>query len=249
MSDELIKVDLTEFARSMRRIALNDWPQAVVRGFEQLAERADDDVTAMTRSKFKLNTDYVTRGIRHYPSTEAHRAKAEQALLRYGNVHAAVYLRGSGNPAKSLDFMVDHETGEERKAQKKTLAVPTKTLRGKNYRTGRGRTRRPYKPESLLKRYDEAGSEFANGTTRSPRRTRKKRLPGNAFLIKGRSGSVFIARSVARGKGINAGKLEFLYMFKPKATIKKTWGFEEEVWNSVNKNYAEIFSKNIDRMP
>lgn len=250
MTDSMIKVDLTAFTRSAKLIMGKDWPKAVVNAFAEMAEEGMLNVRELTRQRFKLHTEYITRGVKHYPMNSAQKNRAANALKRFGDMNAAVYLRGSNTPKKSLEFMADHEFAETREAQKKYIAFPTKTLKEKSYRTGRGKVRMRWKPALLLEHYKERGGGFNGLTTTNEGRKlgpRKKRLPGHAFIIGTRAGPM-IARRISRPVNKGDKHLEFLYMLKPKADIKKRWGFVNGVYGTVFKTYDTIIIKHVSKM-
>lgn len=250
MSDYFVQVDLEAFVRSARQIEKRDWPEAVTNAFSRLADVSARGTRSMTSRKFEMHSDYITRGIKYYPQTETQKARAMQAIQRFGDMSAAVYLRGATDPKKSLEFMADHEYGESRHAKKKNIAIPTRTLKTKGYRTGRGRVRSRWKPDRLLKRFKESGSTFTGTTTFTKNKQRKKRLPGHAFIIQGKGGGSYIARRVKRQKSKqDRSVLEFLYLLIPRASIKREWGFAEQVWQEVLNNYARTITTSINKMP
>lgn len=245
----IIQADLTAYTRSVKRIRRHDWPFHVVNGFAEIAEEAEHQVQALTRQKFNIHSDYIIKGIRHTPRTKGQKAQAMRALKKYGDFNAAVYLRPSMAAKNSLQFMADHETGEQRNAVKRQIAIPLAGVKKRAYQTARGRVRKRWKPATLLKRYKEAGSAFDGRTTTNKGRKlgpRRKRVPGAAFLIKGRGGQVFIARRHTN-KGDN--QLDFMYLLKPQTRIKIEWGFVASVYGSVFVHSARILTKHINKLP
>lgn len=249
MTDATVKIDLTEFSKTARQHIKKDWPAFVVNAFSEMAEMARDGARILTKQRFKLYSDYVIKGIKHYPQNASQKSMAAQALKKHGDMNASVYLRGARNAKKSLQFMADHEFGEQRSAQKKYIAVPTKTLKSKNFRSNRGRVKKSFTPKHLLKRFNESGSIFDGNTTRSKSRVRKKRMPGSPFIIMGASGKPFIVRQVRRAKKNTQNRLEFLYALKPSANIKMKWGFVKTVYRVIKANYSKILGKHYKRLP
>lgn len=250
----VVELDLTEFSKGARKHLGKDWPKAVVKSFAKIAEIATVDNRKMTKQKFKLHTDYITQGIRYYPKTTSQKERAEKALKRFGDMNAAVYLRGSRTPAKSLEFMAHHEYGEEREALKKWIAIPMTDLRKRNYKTGRGMVKLRWRPERLLRTFRERGSSFGPGDKTTTNRGLhlgpiKDRLPGAAFLIRSRGGDPMIVRRISRASGASKGDLEFLYIFKESATINKNWDFVSNVYSSVVNNYFKVIHQSVKRMP
>jgi len=242
---EMLKIDLTQFSKSAREHINKDWPNFVVNGFSDVANHAKSSVHKLTRQRFNLHSSYITDGIRSYPRTGGQKSRAAAALKRFGDMNAAVYVRPSRSYKNSLEFMADHETGEDRTAQNKYIAVPTKTLKKKDYRTNKGRIKRSLKPKNILKRFNDVGSVFNGSTTTTKRgRTKRRRLPGAAFIMQGKSGRPFIARAARRG----SNPLEFLYMLVRKVDIKKSWGFAEQVWKDVSASSQSILEKHAKRL-
>jgi len=249
MTDAKIKIDLTEFSKTARKHIKRDWPAFVVNAFSEMAEMARDGARILTGQRFKLHSDYVIKGIKHYPQNANQKNMAAQALKKHGDMNASVYLRGARNAKKSLQFMADHEFGEQRNAQNKYIAVPTKMLKSKNFRSNRGRVKKSFTPKHLLKRFNESGSTFDGNTTRSKSRVRKKRMPGSPFIVMGSSGRPFIVRQVRRSKKNSKGKLEFLYILNPSVNIKLKWGFVKIVYRVVRANYSKVLGKYYKRLP
>jgi hypothetical protein len=256
MTDAKVKIDLTEFSKTARQHIKKDWPAFVVSAFSEMAEMARDGARILTKQRFKLHSDYVIKGIKHYPQNASQKSMAAQALKKHGDMNASVYLRGARNAVKhaharkeSLQFMADHEFGAQRNAQNKYIAVPTKTLKSKNFRNNRGRVKKSFTPKHLLKRFNESGSTFDGNTTRSKSRVRKKRMPGSPFIVMGSSGRPFIVRQVRRSKKNSKGKLEFLYILNPSVNIKLKWGFVKVVYRVVKANYSKILGKHYKRLP
>ncbi len=242
-------IDITEFVKSAQKHIGRDWPRAIIGAFASIADDGAGAVRALTRGKFKLHSEYVTRGIKSLPYTPAQLMASQRALKRHGDFMAAVYLRGSASPKKSLGFMADHETGMDRMPQDTWIATPLPALERKSFRTGRGRVRKRWKPSTLLKRFNEVGSRF-DGQTTTNRGLRlgpsRKRLPGSAFITIGVRGTPVIARRITR-KGNK--QLEFLYSLNRRADIRKGWGFVDTVAMFVQITHERTIRKAVARMP
>lgn len=241
----MIELDLTDFTRAARKHIGVDWPKTVTDAFSGIAKKARDAGAKHTSKEFKLKTDWVLKGIRFYPDSNTQKTKAAHALKKYGDMNAAVFLRGSSNPKKSLEFMADHEFGEVRSGKKRYVAIPTKTLKNKAYRTARGGVKQRYRPKHLLKRFNEVSTFDGRTTITKGKRSKRKRLPGSAFIISAR-GHPFIARSYKR-KGYR--RLELLYVLRDKAQIKSTWGFVQHVRNRVVQDYVSELQRHAHRLP
>lgn len=247
----MLRVDLTDFVAGAKRHMRKGWPGAVVDAFSDVAEMARDDVRGMTRSKFDLHSDWVPKGIRHTPNNEAQKSAAENALRRHGDMTAAVFVRGASDPKKSMGFMAHHEYSEDRDPVDKFIAIPLKGVRNKSFRTGKGRVKKRWRPAELLKRFNETNSRFDGRTTihKGGRGLGYKRkggkLPGHAFIIGTQRGPM-IARRIKRGgeKG-----LEFLYVLKTQARIKKIWGFAGRVYDTVGAKAGTRLIEELKRLP
>lgn len=248
----LVKLDIRAFKKSAKKHIGKDWPKHVVKAVARLAELGALAVKVRTRTKFKLHSEFILRGIRHSPSTEPQQAAARRALVKYHDFTAAVYLAGNKDPTKSLRFMADHELGERRNPQDEYIALPSRALKSKSFQTGKGRVRKRWLPETLLKRYHEAGSRFTGRTTTNKGKKlgpRKRRLPGKPFIIRTRRGDPAIARRTRKAKGSFTKTLEFLYIMKRKADIKDAWGFKREVYRTIKNSYQGVFARYLNNLP
>lgn len=250
MSVTTMNLDLSAFTRSAKKHIGTDWPNAVVDGFSDIAASADEAVTDVTRLRFGLHSEYIPRGIRHYPQTQAQKNAAAKAMKRYGDMNAAVYVRPARDPKKSLGFMVDHEEGEQREPQDKWIASPTAEARRMySMRTARGKMKRRFMPSELLKRFRSTGSYYDGQTTLSRRRNKWGRTPGVPFLMySSRANKTFIVRRASKSKG-GRENLQFLYVFLTKAYINRKWGFEITAKADVYNKYAVTIDAHTKRMP
>jgi len=179
-------------------------------------------------------------------------SKAAHALKKYGDMNAAVFIRGATSPSKSLEFMAHHEYGEMRTPFKKYIAIPMKGLRQKSYKTSTGRVKKRWKPATLLERYIKSGSSFDGRTTTNQGKRlgpSTGRVPAAPFLIMSRQGDPMIVRRISKSKGGTKGQLEFLYILKHISKIKPTWKFVKEIYTGVYNNYAPIIMTEIGRLP
>lgn len=243
-----IVVDLTEFSIGAKRHMDHDWPRAVVEGFSELAEKGRDDSRALAARHFDLRSPFIPSGIRSTPNSAAQKAAAAHALKKYGDMNAAVFLRGASDPRKSLEFAAHHATGETRGAQDKYIAVPMKGVKAKGFRTAKGRVRKRWKPAQLLKHFNATGSVYTGVTTQGRRKLgykgKGRKIPGKAFMIRSKRGEPLIARRISRGpKG--SKNLEFLYILKTKARIQEKWGFVDGVYRSVGHRYSGVITKHV----
>ena len=227
---DMIRLEVDEFRESWETWRNAKWPEAVARGFGALARMARDKMRDRTRQVFDLHTDYIPQAIRSTPDNSSQISAAARAFGKYGDLQASVYLRGgSGN--KSMEFMLPHETGEDKVPQAGSLAIPSTDLEGYSFRTGRGATKRAWKPGKLL--------EIYNQTNHGKERRMEKRAGsvGAAFVMQTNKGPM-----VARRKGKD---LQFLYSFKERADIKPVWDFEDTIVQYVNAHGRAIIERMI----
>jgi len=251
MAKQQIYVDYKEFARSSRKIQDKEFPQKIVNAFSELAYKGARRVRIATRSKFKLHSRYIPNAIKSIPLNEAQKSAAQKAVRRYGDVFAAVYLRGANTPKRSMDFMALHEEGGIKKPHegRSALAIPTTTLKRKpGFKTAKGRVRKRWKPNTLLEKFKSRGSVFNGQTTTNKgivMGPQSGRVPGHAFIIAGKGGTPMIARRKTRRGDRN---LEFLYALENRAKIKRRWDFESNVWKSVRSRYDKVIIKYLGTM-
>ena len=253
MSKPFLKVDLAEFVAGAKQHVNRDWPKACVNAFAEIAEEGRDDVRTLTRREFKLHSDFVTKGIRHLPNTPTQKDAAARALQRFGDMSAAVFLRGASDPRKSLEFMAHHEWGETRDPQDRFIAVPLKGVRSKSFKTSKGRVQARWKPGRLLEHFNKTGSRYDGRTTQHRRglgyKGRSRRLPGKPFLIRSQKGDPLIARRIRNPNKRGQRQLEFFYILKPKARIQKIWNFVDGVYTSVGRHFTGKVTKHVAMMP
>jgi hypothetical protein len=243
-----MRVDISRFLRSWDRIS-DDVPKAIIAGFAEIADLGRRRVRVRTRSVFKLHSSYILNGIRSIPGVRGSKGaerQAEAALRgltgKYHDFQAAVFLRGSNSPKKSLGFMADHEFGRKRKPHKgRALALPRTGVTIKAFRTSKGRVKRRYKPETVIKKIK------AQATNTRKRRWGRYRKP-RPFLVTFKSGRRAIAvrkdktkRAFVRESGDTGALL--LYEFQKDADIKKRYGFEETVHETTKRNIKLIIAE------
>lgn len=239
MAKSFIEVDSKDFMRDAKSISSYGYPVAVARAFKKLAGVAAEDVKSVTALNFKLHSDYITKGIRSTPNNKTQLKAAARSVEKYHDIEAAVYLRpGSGK--HSMAFMVDHEDGDNRTGIGK-LAIPAHDLKNYSYKTNRGAVRKAWRPSTLLKYYNMVGPN-KKGNKLSHKKTRGGK--GKAFILTTKSG----VRAIVRRKNKKVKSLEFLYLLKSSADIKKQWDFETTVDKSVHTNYRRIAARYLNAM-
>lgn len=237
-----INVDVSDFLRSWAKIQ-QAAPERIVRGVAITAERARDAVRHRTRQVFELNSEYIIKGIRSIPDPTRAKAiaSATRALTgKYRDFQAAVYLRGASDPKKSLAFMVVHETGGTRyPVSGRSLANPSRDLKGYKFKTGKGRVKKSWKPKKLLEYYNRVGAAKAGSKRQTPRRGKPK-----SFILKSAKGHGVM---LARRKNRRTRKLEILYHFIKKADIDKRWGFVKTVKSTAHRHLTSDIVRELNR--
>lgn len=257
------RIEIGDTIRDIKRLHGKEWPMAIAKMFSHLSKDSQVVAVARTRNVFELHSEYIPRGIRNIPSTEAQINQSAKSLAKHFDMFAAVYLRGAHDQKKSLEFMAHHETGKKRDANSSWTSLANNeylAMPGSAYKSGKkgkvrsetktrsGRVRKKYTPTALLSRFSEAGSIYTGGTTRTPkypgrRPNGRAKIPGAPFIIKSRqTGRPVIVRRTQRGastsEGYRSGKLETLYTLHRKADIKgQEWKFEDAVIVTAKRGY------------
>lgn len=258
------RVDISGFAKDMKKLRNKEWPKAIASTFSDIAIYSQGETQDHTRREFDLHTEYIPRGIRAVPSTDAQRRRAVKSLAKYYDMFAAVYLRGSVDPAKSLGFMAQHEEGYKRTPNSSWASLggeqylaqpgPKKFHNEGKVKTKRGRTRKRFKPGEMLKKFRAAGSEYQPGKkttiTRSFKGRRKPgtgKVPGSWFVIQPATSKVpAIARrsEKVRKKGSsdskNKGNLEIMWWLTKEQDIKDDYRFHRTVMSAVRARYPIV---------
>lgn len=258
------KVDISAFAKDMKKLRNKEWPKAIAMTWSDIAIYSTSETQAHTRKEFDLHSEYIPRGIRGVPVTDAQRRRAEKSLAKYYDMFGAVYLRGSVDPSKSLGFMAQHEEGYTRKPNsswaslggEKYLAQPgpKKFHTESKVKTKRGTIRKRFKPSELLKRYRAAGSEYQpDKKTTITRSFKGRRKPGTGkakgawFVIQPSSSKVpAIARRTQKvkkkgsSKRGNKGDLEIMWWLTKEQKIDDDYKFHGAVMSAVKSRYSVV---------
>jgi len=219
------KVNLGLFNKSFRDIKEKGLPRAIIRGFSKTAHRGQIAAISHTKKVFKLHTNYILNGVKYVPEEKSVASKSN-FRSDYKTFKAAIFIRGSNNANKSLEFLVLHEmSGTKRPhGKKRNIALPRPYLKTKKYQTGKGSVSKRWKPSKLLEYYNQ-----------HPRRTPGKKPKGHtktpAFLIS-KGDSIRIARR----KGKKPYPIFILYEFENTTKIKRTYHFVDTVTKAVLKH-------------
>lgn len=255
-----LRFDISKFNKSWNNVS-NNVKLAIIHGFAKTAERGRNNVRNRTRAVFKLHSDYIPNAVLSIPTYNLRSSKKMsgfdrgqlqfQAALKglkgkHKNFQAAVFLRGSANPTKSLDFMVVHETGGTKESFKGKLAIPRYGVTRKKFRTSTGRVKKSYKPGILLKTWNKVRGQQS-------KKLKKKgvRLKPTAFILESKFGGFVIARRRTRSTWLdskNRAPLDILYKFSPSAKINKRWNFVQTVHTTVNRHVFKYVNREISKV-
>jgi hypothetical protein len=237
------QVDVGDFLKDWNFLRREALPKAVVKGFAHVAERARDAVRSETRAVFELHTEYIPNAIKSLPgrkNTAQINAATRGLTSRHKDFSAYVLIRGARSPQKSLEFMVLHETGGQKTPVDGQLALPRLGLREYDFRTGKGRTRKHWKPARLLEYYNMVGASKAG----SKRHGRTRGKP-KAFILNSRKGRDVL---IARRKNRRTRELEILYRLTNSARIDKRWNFEGTVHSTAPRYIHADVNREINKI-
>ena len=237
-----VRVDTKEFVKEATRLVGTKYPKAVASGFIELTKKGQRYGQAITKQKFRLNTEWVPNQIKIWPDSLNGNAKLQKDI-RSGDWFTSIFT------SKHLSWFLKHEYGLDRtpstgsipwtkgsdKGQQ--LAIPVNS-EGKKYLTRTGAVRSRYQPLNMLK---GSKNPWVKGSKHPGERGNGQRLP---FILKNRKGEAFIARRNSRARN----GLEIFYEFKSNAKIKAKWGLEDRVHSYVMQNYKSILNKHLYRM-
>jgi hypothetical protein len=235
--DADVSATLRDFAHLGEKV-----PEAIVRGIAQTAKRGCENVRQRTRHVFKLHSDYIPRSIRYFPDLERVKAIAAATKGLVGQHHdfqAAVYLKGSNDPRKSLAYLVDHETGARRKPiSGQNISLPGRDVQKRSFRTNRGAVRKSWKPAKLLEYFNLTRGKRQRGKQKVPSRGKPK-----AFILETPRGRFIVRRQSRRNPN-----LEFLYRFIESVQIDKRWGFVDTVRKTVSRHLSKNVAAELNRI-
>lgn len=236
-----ITIHVDEFKKDLEHLMKGRYPDVTARALGKVAKDARDAAREATKAKYNLHSNYIPNGIKSIPSTHPQYESAANSMRSHGDMSAAVFVRGSMTPERSLDFMVDHETGATRTPHGggKMIATPATGVKRLSYRTGKGRVKAKYKPAKLLADYarkgpNVKGSDIAQQT---------KNTESNFFIMK-RGDTVMIAKR----NTLLRKPLGFYYFLNKSTRVKKSWGFEDTIRSTVRSTYRRTFERYFNRM-
>lgn len=236
MGRSLIQITaLTEEARrGLTSLERDQFPFALAKTLTQVAEMAVKGVQAKTRQKFSLHSAFIPKGI-------SRTSASKQDVKATGVGTTVVFTK----PIIS-EWMPIHEEGGIRTAhggsgkdKGKYMAIPAGDLLKRSYRTGTGRVRKQYRPDTLLAGYKgQRNTSMTGGVVRATRGGRK----GKPFIIRGKGSNTPM---IVRRKGPRRYPLELLYIFSRKSKYKPQWNFERTVDEIVDLRFEMRLKHNL----
>jgi len=244
-SSAFMEVDLGMFA-DMRRSVGPYWAKVAAHGMQDIIRQARDAARQRTAEHYNLHSDYIPKSILSAPEKDGQLKAVEKSILTHFDCQASVFLR-PGTGAKSVGFMVPHETGESKGSAKGGyIAVPAEGVENYSFRTSKGAVKKAYKPGNLLSEYGThkippSMVAMLMDEAQSGKPSKKKGKKGEPFIMK--SGGVSM---IARRVGDARTPLEILYVLKKKVQSDGSWGFEPTVRSMVKAVYREELAKRIN---
>lgn len=230
MPEQYIQINVDKTIKALSNLERKQWPFALAKTLTNVAQLAKERVHVRTQRVFKLrNKKFILKGITIRP--------AKKTDVRMGKGEAEVYTK----PSISR-FMTHHEKGALRRPiRSKVIASPAKDLKGKQFRTAKGRVKKTWSPKTLMK---QAGSyawmykyERSVGLPQTQRHN--KRL--KPFIISTKTG----AKAIVRRKTRKSRKLEYLWILKRVVRIDPDWKFEKTVRHVVDRVFEGILKRNL----
>lgn len=233
-----IKVDYKELNKDLGQYINIKYPRAAANAMDLIAKRVQQSVRGQTKTKFDLSTQWIPKNIQRFPQTPGHKKKLESDIKR-NDFFVTVYTH------ERINFMVGHEQGTTRKNTEpggKYLALPSRDLKKKPYRSKSGPVKNAWSPKILLQDYKKHGSIRGNPGDRGKNTGRaSQRKP---FLMEALSGHLMIMRRTSK----KAKPYEPVYHFKRSAKIKQRWFFEDTGKQTVNSVYRKAFRQQIRKL-
>jgi hypothetical protein len=229
-----LEFDKAAAMRGLSEVERKHFPFAYAKSLTEVAKKAQEAVQQRTRQAFELHSEFIPRGI-------AIQSAKKSDFKKYGYAESAVFTKN-----RISSFMPIHEEGGVRNPSAHgegrdkgvALAVPGMGLNKYNRKTRTGRTKKRWKPGTLL----DAGRPHSKSRTRRTRQIGRGGRKGKPFIITGRNSGVPM---IVRRVGKKRYPLEVLYIFSRKAKIKGGWQFEDTVSKVANREFETIFRRNL----
>jgi len=215
-----IVMDTRATKRGLDDLGKEQYPFALAQSLTQAATRAQGRVRRLSERKFNIKSKFTLRNIRIVPS--------KKSDVKLGIAVSMVFT-----DKRITHYMAGHEVGEIRRSRKKKLiAVPSRILKKKNFRTVSGKVKKRFLPKVLLK---GKKNKTVNAKAKSGNR--------KAFVIDDKQNALIVRRKTKK----TDSPLDLLYTLVPKTRIDKKWRFEQNVQVSVKLNFRRDFDKNMNK--
>ncbi len=208
-----INVEMKDLLKAMDFTMKSAMPRIVAEAMTKTAFKAQDAVRANLSKKYTLRS-------KNFMERSINIKKAKAADFFKNSLHSEV--------RSGQKFMVLHELGKDKTIPGKRLAIPMNDLLKRNPRSATGKIRNRWLPKALLKNKRKAGKT----------KTGRERTQRFRHYVVGGSNTAFLVREDTKSE-----RIEYLYTFVKKATIKKTFGFERTVVFHAAANYVRQFEK------
>lgn len=214
---------MNEVQKEMGNFVSKDAPRAIARGFSRTAKQGEIAGKRELTRGLTLRSKWILNGVKGMPLNEGQQNAFVNSYKKYGIADGSVYIRGATQAKKELSFLLNHETGKNRIAHNRLMAIPLRGLRewkNSDWRTTSGRTKKRLKPSRLLgDEYNKAkdGSFVAvfTGKTLSQKRRKRKRKKGASRSQGYKPFIINSKRSKTSSRHTkNRGSLKILYKFQ-----------------------------------
>ena len=230
MSEQYIKIDTDKTIKSLSDLEKKQWPYALASTLTRVAQLSKIRVDEKTRREFDLRSKKFTlKGITIRP--------AKKSDVKLGKAESQVYTK-----PRVTQYMAQHEPGALRRPIKsRTIAVPGKDLKKKNYRTSKGRVKKSYSPKELARQAGGYAWMYRFETSKGLSRTQRHNKRLKPFTIRTKTGD----KAIVRRKSRKSRRLEYLWIFKKMVRIDPEWGFEKTVKKTVNHIFEKILKQRL----
>jgi len=252
-------LNINEVQKELKDFAHKDMPLAVARGFSRTAKQGVITGKRELTRGLTMRSKWVLNGVKGTPLKPGQMNAFQRSYQKYGIADGSIYIRGATREKNDLGFLLNHETGKNRRAHNKFMSIPLSGLRAwkkSDYRTSTGRTKKRMKPSQLLgANYGKEMKKAKEGSlvvVRVPGASSKKRKrrKGGARATKYKKPFVMNLKTGGKNKGsINPGsKLLALYKFKKITRQNKKISFGDKVETKVLTNLRPNTVRQIRRL-
>jgi len=233
------KVDISDTLRDLRTFPRKFVAPAVGKAMKTVtrmgakAGRKELDRGLEIRSR----TYILKHGVKNTPNTTYQVDAIERSFLGKGQAFGNVRIRGASQEKNKLDFIRDsHEKGINTRAhgRNSNLSVPTQYLKSRRYRTALGRTKKSYKPETLLEKTKARKAKNLISATRN-----SKGKKGKKYLmeITSRGKKYYIIAKAGGKRRRKRVKVKAMYSMQPTAAQKRRTMFRYKVAKTMSAKF------------